>query len=414
MPTKWAPRVVKADSEGGIEWQKGYGESGYLWTLIPSRDGGWACAGWVDPDGKGSFQALLLKLDGGGRVEWQRCYGGNGYDSGMVVREAVDPAGGFLLAGQTRSFTTGDFGGAWLLRTDPDGNVEGTCSFIRSIALTGEDLAYEMVPSILRSRRTACTETVTAALEGEEPPLSLRQCMDPPCSSDPFEEDDVCGSSAGEIVPGERQGRNFCADTGDWVSFLACRGRDYVLRTSGLDPMTDTVLDLYAPDCATLIASNDDPAVGGRSSWIAWTASETAVHHARVFQWDDTTGLDRGYDLTLEGDPSPCPEPPGEVSPPGSVQPLVWTDRSTLVWAPGVESGSTAFNLYRGGLEVLGPLGFGGCLQAGVPVNQASDPEAPGPGAGWFYLVAGTNQEGEGPLGSMQPGGPRPNGFPCP
>jgi len=411
-PEGWAPRVVKTNATGGIEWQKRYGDYGGLIDVIPVAGGGYLLTGYAGTEWDGVFDLLAVKMDGTGGIEWRRRYGGAGMERGWAVRESA--GGWFFVAGETASFDEGAGPDAWLLRTDTAGEIEGTCAFIREAIFSAFDASYEMNPTTLTAEPTRCRPVPTTATGGDGAALLLRQCEDTPCVADPFEEDDTCGQAPAGIAPGENQARNFCEDTNDWVALRACRGRDYVVETSGLGPMTDTVLDLYAPDCATLLATHDNVAPRDWASRLEWTAPGAGTYWLRVRQGNGWWGQGHQYDLSLLGDPSPCPDPPTEVSPPGSVQPLAWTDKHTLIWAPAGESGSSEFNLYRGTLEDLASLLFGTCLQIRVTFSQAFDFEVPPAGKGWFYLVAGVNDGGEGPLGSMLPARPRPNDSPCP
>jgi hypothetical protein len=103
--------------------------------------------------------------------------------------------------------------------------------------------------------------------------------------------------------------------------------------------------------------------------------------------------------------------PPDEVSGPASF-PLRWLDRENLLWTP--EMYAARFNLYRGGIAALHAGPAAECLAPDVLVPMARDAELPGPGAGFFYLVAGENCAGEGPLGTDSLGIPRPTRTPCP
>jgi len=143
----------------------------------------------------------------------------------------------------------------------------------------------------------------------------------------------------------------------------------------------------------------------------------------------DVTVPERGQPVTVEDtlavavdlEPttwSPCagttPRPPLEVSPPGSFQPLVFSDRVTLTWEPAPMSGSESFNLYRGDLEELARGTYGRCLRSEVPANTDRDQAEPVGVQGWFYLVSGRNAAGEGPIGASSEGAARTNGDPCP
>ncbi|MEM7246348.1 MAG: hypothetical protein AAF533_13445 [Acidobacteriota bacterium] len=49
-----------------------------------------------------------------------------------------------------------------------------------------------------------------------------------------------------------------------------------------------------------------------------------------------------------------------------------------------------------------------------MTTSSAVDPERPEDGRGWYYLVAGSNPAGEGPLGMDSLGRPRERLEPCP
>lgn len=89
--------------------------------ITEASDGGYIFVGETDSFGAGSNDAWLLRLSEEGEVEWQRTYGGGSGDTGRVVR--TTPDGGYIVAGQTHSFSSGssDF---WLIKFDSDDNIE--------------------------------------------------------------------------------------------------------------------------------------------------------------------------------------------------------------------------------------------------------------------------------------------------
>jgi hypothetical protein len=98
---------------------------------------------------------------------------------------------------------------------------------------------------------------------------------------------------------------NFCEDSQDWVTFNACAGRSYVIATSALGSAADTVLEVYGPDCSTLIAS-DDNGGGGLQSRIHWITPANGPYHLHARQADGSFGENRDYHLRITGDTSPC------------------------------------------------------------------------------------------------------------
>lgn len=96
------------------------------------------------------------------------------------------------------------------------------------------------------------------------------------------------------VEPGTRYRENLdAANDNDWYRFTAQAGLTYTIRTLELDSQADTVVALYAPDCATRLAENDDSgAPGDRGSLIEWTAPAAGVYNIMV----------RGYDWRLYGE----------------------------------------------------------------------------------------------------------------
>ncbi len=147
-------------------------------------------------------------------------------------------------------------------------------------------------------------------------------------------------------------------------------------------------------------------------SWDA-TAAGTGDHvlEARAYELQNgTESRSEAVTVTVVE----APPPPGEVSPPGSPEPLRFLDRVTLAWEDAAASGAEWFNLYRGNAAWLRdgvPLA---CLRPDLPENRAEDAEVPGAGTAWAYLVTGENGGGEGPRGTDSDGAPRPSDPSCP
>ena len=93
------------------------------------------------------------------------------------------------------------------------------------------------------------------------------------------------------------------------------------------------------------------------------------------------------------------PMPPREVSPTGAATPLLVRDHGVLTWEDGAFSGSDSFDVHRGDLTTLRARDYGACWQTAILPTTATDAALPGVGNGWFYLVAGRNAVGLGPVG---------------
>jgi hypothetical protein len=117
--------LVKADTEGNMEWNGTYGgvHDDYGRDVAQTDDGGYALAGRIDcsSDGRG-WDCWLIKTDPEGNTQWDRTYGSLGSEYGESIVETAD--GGFALAGYYNSSSPGAKPDFWFLKTDQYGNVE--------------------------------------------------------------------------------------------------------------------------------------------------------------------------------------------------------------------------------------------------------------------------------------------------
>jgi uncharacterized delta-60 repeat protein len=118
----WDFWVLKLNSYGTVDWQKAYGgtEEDLAKSIQETSDGGYIVAGYTLSFGAGSYDFWVLKLNSYGTVDWQKGYGGAGWDQAQSIRQTID--GRYIAAGWTGSFviTNWDF---WVLKLNGDGTV---------------------------------------------------------------------------------------------------------------------------------------------------------------------------------------------------------------------------------------------------------------------------------------------------
>ena len=126
--------VVKLDEHGQIVWQKTYGGPGYDFAnfVSPTADGGYVVVGTTDSFGSGGVDVWVWKLDAVGSILWQRTYGGPGAEYLYAAHQAQD--GGLIVAGLTYSFGSGN-SDAWVFKIDASGGIV----WQRTFGGTGDD-----------------------------------------------------------------------------------------------------------------------------------------------------------------------------------------------------------------------------------------------------------------------------------
>lgn len=137
--------LIKTDNSGMIQWTKtfdqGFFEEGC--SIEQTADQGYIIGG-IKLTGVYPFvkepksDAWLLKTDPNGDTVWTKRYGGNGNDYCTAVHQTTDM--GYILTGATGTKDCGpqweinettepDSGRAWLVKTDPSGQIVWTRSF---------------------------------------------------------------------------------------------------------------------------------------------------------------------------------------------------------------------------------------------------------------------------------------------
>jgi len=119
--------ILKLLSDGTIEWQKTYGGANNEIarnrpSIQQTSDGGYIFAGNTSSFGAGSSDAWVLKLFSEGNIEWQKAYGREGGDAAHAVYETSD--GGFIVGGNSNSFSEDGNLDIWFLKLTSDGSIE--------------------------------------------------------------------------------------------------------------------------------------------------------------------------------------------------------------------------------------------------------------------------------------------------
>jgi len=102
------------------EWNKSFGGAlyDYGYSVRQTTDGGYIITGSYE-DNNNREEIWLIKTDDDGNKLWDKIYGGSEFDEGKSVQQTND--GGYILVGST--FSIGDAGDIWLIKTDSDGNT---------------------------------------------------------------------------------------------------------------------------------------------------------------------------------------------------------------------------------------------------------------------------------------------------
>ncbi|MCH7965298.1 MAG: T9SS type A sorting domain-containing protein [Bacteroidetes bacterium] len=113
--------LVKTDSIGNLIWTKTYGgnSSDYGYSVRQTTDGGYIIAGYTQSFGAGGTDVYIIKTDNSGNLVWTKSYGGSSADYGYSVRQTTD--GGYIIVGYTESF--GEAGDVYLIRIDSNGDL---------------------------------------------------------------------------------------------------------------------------------------------------------------------------------------------------------------------------------------------------------------------------------------------------
>jgi hypothetical protein len=121
--------MVKLDESGNELWNKTFfdGSYSFAYSAQQTSDEGFILAGIYNA---GSPLAMILKTDSRGNEEWSKSFGLGRlttYDFFSSVKESSD--GGFIMAGNTLSYSSSKLEDGWLVKVDSTGNEQWNRSF---------------------------------------------------------------------------------------------------------------------------------------------------------------------------------------------------------------------------------------------------------------------------------------------
>ena len=120
----WA-ELIKIDETGNEQWNKTFGDFGYIPSGLHFHDGGYIFVGFSQIY---RSPTMLVKTDVNGNQQWSRKFGGTGDYSVYSVQNTLD--GGYILAGMKWSDRTGnDARDAILVKTNSNGSEEWRKTF---------------------------------------------------------------------------------------------------------------------------------------------------------------------------------------------------------------------------------------------------------------------------------------------
>jgi len=99
--------IYKLGSDGNKIWFKHYGGTGsdMAYSIQQTSDGGYIVAGYTNSYTHGSYDFAIYRLNSNGNKVWFKHYGGTLDDYGKSIQQTSD--GGYIVAGYTYSYTYG-------------------------------------------------------------------------------------------------------------------------------------------------------------------------------------------------------------------------------------------------------------------------------------------------------------------
>jgi hypothetical protein len=96
-------------------WYKTFGGEGNdgFYGLVEAHDGGYIAAGFTNSLGEGSYDAWLIKTDEKGNLEWEETYGGGNDDRFSFIQKISE---GYIIVGRNDN-------DLWMVKANEDGEI---------------------------------------------------------------------------------------------------------------------------------------------------------------------------------------------------------------------------------------------------------------------------------------------------
>ena len=140
-PGSQAVYVTRFFKDGTVRWSKAIGGTGLdmAYSLVQSKDGGSAITGYTNSYAVGIEDVYVIKLDSDGAMKWSESIGGSAAEQGKCIINTRD--GGYAIGGYTGSFGAGGPADMYVIKLTATGAIQWT----KTIGGGGDEEAYTII-----------------------------------------------------------------------------------------------------------------------------------------------------------------------------------------------------------------------------------------------------------------------------